>query len=78
MDLKSDKEEVLNKTSYDFMRRQKPISSIVSYNPRPLNRKGTALSKRGEATTVTNRYKNFVSHSTYGKEMVASYNSYFK
>lgn len=78
----SAEKEILNKTSYDLTRRQKPISAITSYNPKPqVQKKYENYYRRDDnddCFSYAKRYNNIISHSSYGKEMVASYNSYFR
>lgn len=77
----SAEKEIMNKTTYDFKRRQNPISTAISYNSKAqIQQKYDNYYRRGDnsAFSYTKRYKNIVSQSSYGKEMVASYNSYFK
>ena len=91
--------EPLNKTSHDLSHRQKPISTTLSYQQRPVAQRGivqrtvelkeetnigrdngTTKEEPDEKTpsSLGNRYRNLVGQSSYGKAMVASYNSYFK
>ena len=49
LDLESEKNENKNKITLDLSKRQKPISSIVTYNPRPvLKRKQTYYTRRNK------------------------------
>jgi hypothetical protein len=68
--------ERMNRTSYDLSHRQKPISSTLSYSQRPQITHSQATTE--ENASLSDRYRNLVSQSSYGKAMVASYNSYFK
>ena len=71
----------MNKTSHDFSYRQKPIASSISYNARPAVGSYTEeanLDADPQASALSDRYKDLVSTSSYGKALVASYNSYFK
>lgn len=73
--------EPMNKTSYDLSHRQKPISTTLSYNRRPVVARtveSKAEQPEKDSAPLNDRYKNLVGQSSYGKAMVASYNSYFK
>ena len=61
LDLESEKNENKNRITLDLSKRQKPISSIVTYNPRPvLKRKQTYYTRRNKEPLqkYTKKYEN--------------------
>jgi hypothetical protein len=81
LNLDSEEKEPMNRTSNDFSHRQKPIANSISYNARSGTGNYTEeanLDVDPQASSLSDRYKDLVSNSSYGKALVASYNSYFK
>jgi hypothetical protein len=79
--VEEEKIEPLNKTSQDLSYRQKPISSTLSYRQKPMVQRTVESQPEQNDNTdssFSDRYRNLVGQSSYGKAMVASYNSYFK
>jgi hypothetical protein len=68
--------KAVNKATYDFSKRQKPISSIVTYNPRPvLKRKHQTYIRRNKepALKYNKRHENLIGKDLHGKEAVSTY-----
>lgn len=79
--LESGTDKSMNRTTYDYNNRQKPTSASLSYNYKPIvdrRYESNEIQEEAPASSLSDRYRNLVNTSSYGKALVNSYNSYFK
>ena len=70
----------MHKTTYKLEPRHQPTKTDLSYQKHQASYELIKEKPKNYqmAASLSHKYKNLVSQSSYGKSMVASYNSYFR